>query len=117
MDESIFACFDYDGALEVAAGDPGLLCEVAQIFLEESASLALELRRRLDAGDTEGVRRLAHSLKGSACNFHASAVVETSQSLEDAGRDSRLGEAEDLFSALEQHLDALHAELRSLFEE
>lgn len=55
---------DYDGALERAAGDTGLLMQLMTMFLADTAFS--ELKTALEANNGKSAFAAAHSLKGSS---------------------------------------------------
>jgi HPt (histidine-containing phosphotransfer) domain-containing protein len=95
---------DLTAVLERIGGDEDLLRELTGIYLDDEARLLEEAARAVSAGDADGVRRSAHTLKGAVSNFSASAAWAAAQALETAGREGRMDEAPRL-------LDALHVEL------
>jgi HPt (histidine-containing phosphotransfer) domain-containing protein len=105
---------DHDVALARAGGDVVLLREIAMLFLENYAKWMSDLRDAVTRGDTYGVERSAHGLKGSVANFGATAAVEAALQLERAGRGKDLTEVEKVLNSLELALAALHPELEAL---
>jgi HPt (histidine-containing phosphotransfer) domain-containing protein len=105
---------DHDVALARAGGDVVLLREIAMLFLENYAKWMSDLRDAVTRGDTHGVERGAHGLKGSVANFGATAAVEAALQLEQAGRGKDLTEVEKVLNSLELALAALHPELEAL---
>lgn len=70
--------------------------------LEQAPGALAEMRAATARKDPDSVARSAHTLKGAAATVDASAVVAASRALEDAGRSSRLDEADPLLDRLEQ---------------
>ena len=112
--------FDRHVALLRVGGDEELLKEIADIFLEDYPKVLEEIQAALACGDARRLEQSAHTLKGSAGNFGAKAVVETASRLEQLGRTGRVDGA--AFEApgsremndLGQALLALRAELEAL---
>ncbi len=73
---------DLGAALGALAGSRELLCELGQMFLEDAPDILRQLRRAVDAQDTEACHRLTHSLKGLASTFFAEQTVEQARKLE-----------------------------------
>src|SRR5262249_28549341 len=67
-------------------GDRQLLAEISRLFVDDAPSHLARMRRALDEGDAEALRRAAHALKGAAANFDAAAVVDAARGMEEAGR-------------------------------
>lgn len=99
--------FDRKDALERMDGDESLLEELLGIFREDFPAKKAEIEAALGRGDTEAVRQVAHSVKGSAANLSLVAIRETAFALETAGKDGRLDEARRLFQDLRSEFDRL----------
>ena len=78
--------FDADAALQRLEGDTELFRMLAKIFQEDSVELFGKLSSALAAGDLAVVERAAHSIKGLAANFEATAATEVASSIEEAAR-------------------------------
>jgi len=103
-------------ALDRIGGDEELLQDLCHIFLEESPKLLEKLQQAVAAGDTDGVMRAAHSLKGEAGYLGADGTSHAARQLEEMGRDKNLSGAGDTLAALEKDLLILQHELRGLAE-
>ena len=103
--------FDPESSLSRLNGDRELLCEMIDIFRSSGPALFGQLRSALDAGETETVRRAAHTLKGSVCNFGAEDVVEVLVRMEACGRAGDSAGAREAYTDLEQALKPLLAGL------
>jgi HPt (histidine-containing phosphotransfer) domain-containing protein len=103
-------------ALDRIGGDEELLQDLCHIFLEESPKLLEKLQQAVAAGDTDGVMRAAHSLKGEAGYLGADGTSHAARQLEEMGRDKNLSGAGDTLAALEKDLVILQHELRGLSE-
>ena len=102
--------------LEVLAGlrelgDPGLVAELAGMFVGDAAERLGELRRAVEAGDAGAVERAAHTLKGSAGNMGAGGMARISSDLQDAGAFGDLARAGDLVEELEGEFELVKPEL------
>ena len=58
--------FDRDDALSRVNGNLELLQRFIKLFIERNGNAAAEIARCVEAGDLEGAKRTAHTLKGSA---------------------------------------------------
>jgi HPt (histidine-containing phosphotransfer) domain-containing protein len=83
------------------------------LFYPESDGLMSEIEAAIAAGETTKLQRAAHTLKGSADCFCATAVVEAARRLEFMGRDALLTDADEAFAELKQALDRLTAALNA----
>jgi PAS domain S-box-containing protein len=102
---------DWATALGRVGNDVELLQELARVFLEECPGWMAELRRALAGGDAAGVRRLAHTVKGSLGQFGARTAFDAAQRLEMMGRDGILAVAEEACVVLEAELGRLRTDL------
>jgi two-component system sensor kinase len=99
--------YDWKAALEHVGGRADLLQNMVPLFFKESVKLLGEIRQAIDAGDCPKLRRVAHSLKGSADCFAARPAVAAALRLEFMGRDGTLAEAEPAFAELETEINRL----------
>ncbi len=90
-----------DELRRVTDGDPGLLRELVDLYLDTTARLMAELSAALSASNATSVASVAHSLKGSAAQVGASSVVQHAAAMEQAARRGDLEEAKGKLSALE----------------
>ena len=68
-----------------------------KVFIDTSSKNISDLARALNSGDTEEVRRLAHTVKGSAALLKADVVSNLAFDIE------RMGKAGDLSGALNKY--------------
>jgi CheY-like chemotaxis protein len=94
-------------------GNAGLFRSVAAEFVRDYGQSAQELRRRMQGGDAEGARRLAHTVKGVAGNIAADDLAAAARDVE-----ASLGEgsvpARGLLDAYASALDAAVADASRL---
>ena len=69
-------------------GDPDLR-DIVEMFVDEMPERTSALVERLDSGDREGLRRLAHQLKGAAGSYGFEPITQVAARLEQAIRDSQ----------------------------
>jgi two-component system sensor histidine kinase/response regulator len=110
------AAFDRAEALQRVCGNFALLRELAGLFLEDSPKWVGEIRQALRAGDAAGLRRAAHTLRGSASSFGARPSEEAAGRLEALARDGNLPAAREGFRVLEGALAGLRTALADLVE-
>lgn len=70
------------------AGDPHL-GDIVDLFVQEMPGRMANLRDRLNSGDWEGLRRIAHQLKGAAGSYGFDAITPSAAEVEDAIREAR----------------------------
>jgi two-component system sensor histidine kinase/response regulator len=101
-------------ALNRIGGDEELLQELCQIFLDESPKLLQKLRQAVTDGDSDGVMRAAHSLKGESSYLGAGGTSQAARQLEDMGRSKDLSRAADTLAELEREVAGLHLHLKEM---
>ena len=69
-------------------GDPDLR-EIVEMFVEEMPDRMASLLDRVHAADWEGLRRVAHQLKGAAGSYGFEPITCSAAGLEEAIRESR----------------------------
>jgi CheY-like chemotaxis protein/HPt (histidine-containing phosphotransfer) domain-containing protein len=108
------AVFDHAEALRHAAGDPELLRELVQVFLDSCPRQLSDLREAITRRDSQTVRREAHRLKGELNTFGAKAAGAVALRLETMGRAGELDQAGEVYAALEDALTRLTPALAKL---
>jgi CheY-like chemotaxis protein len=111
--ESPDGVLDWEAAVQRVGGRSDLLRKMVKVFLQECGKLMPAIRRAIDEGDAPVLRRLAHSLKGSADTFAAQAAVAAAWRLETMGRDGELADGGKAFDALQREIDRLGQALAS----
>jgi two-component system sensor histidine kinase/response regulator len=101
------APLDWDVALEFCAGDPALLHDVAEAFLEEWPKRASEMRKALDESNYDLLHRAAHTIKGSLRYFGADQPFATALELENLGAKESLQGAEEKWAKLQRQVQAV----------
>jgi CheY-like chemotaxis protein/HPt (histidine-containing phosphotransfer) domain-containing protein len=93
--------FDYRAAVARLDNDDGLFDEMIRFFCDDSPGLLRQLRIAIVAGDPRALQRAAHSLRGLAATFDATAAVAAGRHVEELGAAGNLAEAESALAALE----------------
>lgn len=101
-------------ALGDAAGDPGILDEVVEAFLEHVPERLHEIDRAAQRNDVSTVGLHAHGLKGTASTIGARAFGEAAARLETLTQRGTLSEAEGLITALHDEFRHLQPALEAL---
>jgi HPt (histidine-containing phosphotransfer) domain-containing protein len=97
-------------------GDPELLMDLIQMFLEDGPSKVTAVTEGLAAGDFEKAERAAHSLKGSSGNLGARLLQNLCEELQVATRYHRLEESRRLAPKLTERFAEAEAALRRVLE-
>ena len=90
-------------------GEPDVLKEVLQLFLEDVPARISRLREAWQGGDAVAVQRAAHSLKGSAGNVGAMQLLAVCSKLDEQGRSGDLSNLSPLVAALDAELPPVKA--------
>ena len=88
-------------------GDEKLFREMAELFLADAPRLTQLISAAIAERSPKGLRLAAHSLKGSASQIGASAVMTRAWFLEKMGKESNFHEAEHQLHLLKEELRQL----------
>jgi signal transduction histidine kinase/CheY-like chemotaxis protein/HPt (histidine-containing phosphotransfer) domain-containing protein len=105
-----------DKLLKMIGGDRVGLAELIRSFLEEAPPLLVNLRRALEAGDMELLRRAAHTLKSTARDFGGLRLSQLSRELEVMGQEKTLAGAAELVAQAEAAYEPVKAALEELLK-
>jgi HPt (histidine-containing phosphotransfer) domain-containing protein len=103
--------FDLDGTLRRLGGDTGLLADLVQLYAEDSPDLLRRLAAGIELGQSDQVRRAAHSLRGLAANFGAADLTGILHRLEDNSAANHLEGAPELLKMAQQESVRLQSAL------
>lgn len=111
---------DLEEFLERVQDDKELLCELFDIFMEDYVEKRKSLEEAIGKNDFEGVRNIAHSLKGASGNISAKPLREIFMNLEDEAKGSNISNGQEYlqnidrqYALLTQHIEILKKELSS----
>lgn len=104
--------FEPQKMLENIGGDRELLEQLLSMFLDRHPTMLSDIATALAQQDSRSLERAAHTLKGTAGNLCAPAVVLLSGQLEAMARLNNLREAPNLLSQLESKVYQLVEALR-----
>ncbi|HET7270373.1 MAG TPA: response regulator, partial [Rubrobacter sp.] len=97
-------------------GDSDLLSELTQMFVEEIPRRLGDLHEAIENGDAETLKRIAHTLKGSAGNMGARQMSRLCLDLEQAGESDDLSTAAGILESLSKEFDRVRTELSALVD-
>jgi len=100
--------------LESLGGDEKLLYEILGIFLGEGPKQISRLRRAIAEGDSAGIERIAHSLKGELGYMGIPQVSQKAGELEEMGRSGDLLQTAEVFAAFDTEVSAILSSMRSV---
>ncbi len=87
---------------------------LVQTFLDDARERIPQLRSLLAGGDCEGLRQMAHSLKGSSGNLGAAPLSALCFQVEQCAKDRRIDGLEDTLAAIETEFQRVTLQLQSL---
>jgi HPt (histidine-containing phosphotransfer) domain-containing protein len=97
-------------------GEPDVLAEVLELFLQDVPRRIARLRAASAAGDAVELHKIAHSLKGSAGNVGAQALFAICRQLDDQGRAGDLTDAKRLVDALDAEFARVEVAIRLIMK-
>ena len=98
-------------------GEPDVLTEVLQMFLQEVPPRIERLCNAWAAGNIEEMSRAAHSLKGSAGTIGAQRLFSVCSQLDDVGRAGALTKVAPLVDALGTEFSKVEVAIRRVIED
>jgi HPt (histidine-containing phosphotransfer) domain-containing protein len=96
--------FDLAATLEQIDGDRELFVALVSLFMSQATADIGAIREAVQRGDTQEIMKRAHRLKGSALQFHATALHEAAQRLEAAARRGVMHDAAPIALTVEERL-------------
>lgn len=90
---------------------PDILCELIDIFLDDTPARLIELARAVSTGDSEGTMQNAHALKSSCAQLGAMQLSEFCRQLEAMGRAQDISLAHPVLAAAQAEFERAHAAL------
>jgi len=109
--------FDRAAALRNVGGDPEILRQLVELFLDQGWERVDRVSRALSEGNARELEIAAHSLKGTAALMGMTRLRDRAYSLERSGAEGTVDaagpDAEGLRAAMGEALEALRAELAS----
>ncbi|MGZ3183504.1 MAG: response regulator [Telluria sp.] len=104
--------------IRALSGDHGeaLVRKVVAAFVDDTPQQLQAMRRAVGAGDSEAVRRTAHSLKSGSANIGADALAQLCRELESLGRAQDTASAAVMLAELELEYEAVRRSLEAILE-
>ena len=100
--------------LETIGDDRSLLAALIDTFLSDAPRLVETARRGLDHGQTDELRRAAHTLKSNAATFGATSLSEQSRQLEALARSGVLEGADGLIARIDAEYERVRIALEAV---
>ncbi len=108
---------DWQDAHETVGGDRQLLCELIEVFTEESDKMLNEIGRAISGNDSAELRRSAHAMKGALGHLGANQTSKLASKLEAIGESGVVQNCDDCFKKLTDETKQLTGELASFTKE
>jgi PAS domain S-box-containing protein len=99
---------------EMVGGDPQILAELIDTFLEDGPRLLADMCQSVEKGDAAGLRLAAHGLKSNSADFGAMALSELCRELEMMGKSGVLEGTSELLEQVEVEHERVRAALAEL---
>ncbi|MFA6562013.1 MAG: Hpt domain-containing protein [Verrucomicrobiia bacterium] len=99
---------------EIGDGDVAFLKDVFSAFESDTAQRLVAMRETLAAGDFTGLKRAAHTIKGSSLNVGASNLTAVSLQLEQLAGSGKLEGAAELICRIEEEFKRVAVELHNI---
>ncbi|MBI5686543.1 MAG: Hpt domain-containing protein [Verrucomicrobia bacterium] len=99
---------------DIGDGDMAFLKDVFSAFESDTAQRLVAMRQTLAAGDLTGLKRAAHTVKGSSLNVGASNLASSSLQLEQMAGSGKLEGAAELIGRIEEEFKRVTVELRNI---
>jgi HPt (histidine-containing phosphotransfer) domain-containing protein len=97
--------------------DKEFVVELIDTFLEDAPQLLASLSAALGAGDAEGFRRAAHSLKSNGASLGAMTFSASAKELEMMGKSGELEGAETMVESLQSEFALVMQALKEYKDE
>ena len=108
---------DLKEALERVQDDHELLLELFDIFEEDFAEKRININQVVAAKNFEGLRDIAHSMKGASSNISAKKIYEFLRQLEHAAVEGNRQEIDSILKNVDVQYDELKKYMQKLRQE
>jgi PAS domain S-box-containing protein len=111
LNTNVDPVFDYAAAL--AQVEEWVIETIGQAFLDECEPQMVAMNQAIEAGDTESLRRSAHTLRGLVGNFNARRLEEIAAKIEELAEGNESLELIDLFAKFQTEMNTFNAVLHA----
>ncbi|MSR20132.1 MAG: response regulator [Gemmatimonadetes bacterium] len=108
------ADFEHSRALDLAAGDEGVLEQIVRIFLDKAPDRLEAIHRALDARDGAGLERTAHLLEDAAVSLAMPRIRDIAHRIAVLGKRGELAQAAQLIIDLDEAVGSGTSAVREL---
>jgi PAS domain S-box-containing protein len=106
-----------DQLLKAFGGNRGVLNKLLATFLQDAGNRLGKIHEAFETADAAAVQLQAHTIKGSALNLRAAALVEVAMQIERLARQEKLDEAHPLLPTLEREFETVRCYLETIIAE
>ena len=99
--------------LSRVGGEAEIARELVRLFINECPRMMEAVRTSVASRSAQEIRRAAHLIKGSVCNFTETGAATAALELECIGREERLDDAARGLARLEQEIETLLPQLQA----
>lgn len=103
--------------MDIVGGDPSLLRQLIQIFLDNLPDILEKIETSIEGADMDNLRFSAHSLKGMSLNLAAKGVADAALTLEKIGKNRQTESAAPAYARLMEEIDRLKSALDAFVRE
>jgi HPt (histidine-containing phosphotransfer) domain-containing protein len=111
---SILDAAALNNLLSALGGDFSFLVELIDTFLEDAPNLLYDLDQFIDIQDSNGVRRVAHSLKSNGADFGGFAFSNLCKELEMMAKSGSLQGSKDIYNQIVAEYNKLEMSLKDI---
>ena len=108
---------DWELASKATGHDVELLRDLIGIFLDELPGLLKKLDVAVNASDADGVKKVAHKVKGSVLFLNTKLPFEYASKIEQMGAGNELEDGTTVLAELKEHFYSLAEELKAFLAE
>jgi histidine phosphotransfer protein HptB len=101
-----------DALMAATGDDPDFLGEMIDVFLADAVELLDSMDEALASGDTEALRRAAHSLKSNAATFGATRLTALARQIEEQSKTTEVAGSPLILAAARAEFVSVEGALR-----
>jgi signal transduction histidine kinase/CheY-like chemotaxis protein len=105
---------DLNALTTLTGGNPGLLADLASMFIADSRDMLDRIEAAIEHDDPETLEAAAHSLKGSSATLTGYDAAASAAELEELGRTMRASAGREIYARLESQIHSLNSALQRL---
>jgi len=110
-DEKKIKVFDVERLMMNMGDMKELAVDAVNMFFEYGVLYVIEVKKAIDSGDAESIRRAAHKFKGTSLNASALLTADTLLKIEMAAKDNKVYECPALYEELLKNMDDFKREI------